>query len=456
MFGYRRGELREQVSSWEKIIHPADMNAVMLDLNNHLNGKASTYSSQHRVKAKSGSYIWIWDHGRVVEYDAAGKPLKAIGTHTDITEFKLAEQRFQISVEGGKLGMWEWNLKTEEVFLHNSWLTLHGLEPSNEGKRLVDFNFWANMVQPDDLQPTVDALNAYIKGETPSYLAEYRIKNPDGSWMWILDQGKVVEYDGAGKPMVLFGTHLDITTQKQHAQELQEMVTLRDKLMDILSHDLKSPVANIMGLTDIVEQTMSTDNMSTENMQLISMLSKSAKQLNDILTNMLLWSRVKGNRIEFEPEHYALGHLLEKSVEPLQTVADSKRIVIDFDLEDGGTDIYTDKNLFHIILNNILTNAIKFTPRKGKISIHLLKTDDSCVHLVIKDEGMGMEPEKAATLFVPGLNESTPGTEGEKGTGLGMLIVADFMRMHNGKVYVESKLNEGSTFHLEFPLQGRA
>ncbi len=85
-----------------------------------------------------------------------------------------------------------------------------------------------------------------------------------------------------------------------------------------------------MGLTDIVEQTMSAENMSANTKQLISMLSKSATQLNDILTNMLMWSRVKGNRIEFEPEHYALGHLLDKSVEPLQTVANSKNITIHF------------------------------------------------------------------------------------------------------------------------------
>ncbi len=114
-------------------------------------------------------------------------------------------------------------------------------------------------------------------------------------------------------------------------------------------------------------------------------------------------------------------------------------------------DIFTDKNLFHIILSNLLTNAIKFTPRNGNITISVDKKDESLVHLIVKDEGVGMTKEKAATLFIPGKNETLPGTEGEKGTGLGLLIVADFMRMHNGSIQVKSEVNKGSEFHLLFP-----
>ncbi len=236
--GYDRGDIKEHVSSWEKIVHPDDLPEVMDTLNNHLSGESSIYSSQHRVKTKRGEYIWIWDHGRVVDYDCDVKPLVAIGTHTDITELKVTQQRFQVSVEGGNIGMWEWNLVTKQVFLHNSWLKLHGFEPDPEGRKEVGFDFWLDLVHPDDSEATLNTLNAHLAGESPMYVSEYRIKNADDTWMWILDQGRVVEYDEHGKPALLFGTHLDTTTQRQCSTELQEMVALRDKLMDILSHDL--------------------------------------------------------------------------------------------------------------------------------------------------------------------------------------------------------------------------
>jgi PAS domain S-box-containing protein len=244
MLGYEPDELPGNVSTWAKLVHPDDKPWVMEVLNDHLEGQTPFYMTEHRVKTKSGEYIWILDRGKVFSKTPDGKPQRATGTHTDITQRKLIEQeletyknsledlvkkrtqevqktlielreseeRLRLTFEATTEGFWDWNIKTGEVIFSSQWFKALGYEP-NELPGHVDT--WKQLVHPDDMPEVMEKLNAHFEGRTKFYECENRLKTKPGAWQWNLDRGKVVARDSEGNPTRMVGTDTDITKQKK-------------------------------------------------------------------------------------------------------------------------------------------------------------------------------------------------------------------------------------------------
>lgn len=240
-----------------------------------------------------------------------------------------------------------------------------------------------------------------------------------------------------------------ITLQKE---ELYNTNTSKDKLFSIIAHDLKNPIGAFKSLAGI----MNDDYISftdDERVEYIKMMKESADSLYNLLENLLTWSRNQRGSIPNNPENINLNLIVDKTVDLLSLQANEKKIVIIKEIQENVT-IFTDVNQFNIILRNLISNSIKFSNPNSEIILiaNDAKIDNfDYVHLKIMDFGVGMDERKVNTLFSVAENQSTRGTNGEKGTGLGMLLINDFVINNNGKIMIESELGKGTTVHLYFP-----
>jgi signal transduction histidine kinase len=177
-----------------------------------------------------------------------------------------------------------------------------------------------------------------------------------------------------------------------------------------------------------------------------------AQGVISLLENMLVWGRGQEDKIKYSPEKYDLADIILTNLSIFKETADKKEISVNF-TQVGSSIAYCDKDLLDIIIRNLLSNAVKYTPRKGRISIFLRdkKNTGNGILLKVCDNGTGITEERQKQIFESEEVVSTPGTENEKGTGLGLRLCNELIKINNGTISVESRLNEGTCFLIHLP-----
>lgn len=237
-------------------------------------------------------------------------------------------------------------------------------------------------------------------------------------------------------------------------EELKKLNEMKDRFFSIVSHDLRSPFAGILTITDIIKNH--ADTVSKE--ELISMLqslNETAQQTYKFIEDLLEWSRSQMGRIQMNIVEEDLHTIVTGTILTLKQQAEIKNIEINSRIQSGTFAMF-DNNMMATIVRNLISNAIKFTPKGGKITLKaeaIEKEGKRFIRLAVSDTGVGMTEQQVANLFSLDKVQSTPGTEKEKGTGLGIMICRDFINKMNGELSVESKLNEGTTFFVDVPLK---
>ncbi len=236
---------------------------------------------------------------------------------------------------------------------------------------------------------------------------------------------------------------------EEKAKSLQDLNKTKDRFFSIISHDLKSPFNSLLGLTELLK--LDRASMSDEEIgRLIDLIHKSSEQGYKLVLNLLEWSRSQTNEIEFQPSKLDLYKLVLENIELLKTQANNKGIEIVVESNNKNIFVFADQNMINTILRNLISNAIKYT-KKGEIKIKCHNDTSSC-KLSISDTGTGISIENIKTLFDVDNSMTIPGTDGEKGTGLGLILCKEFIEKNDGKLFVESILNKGSVFSFSLPL----
>ncbi|MEH2224568.1 PAS domain S-box protein [Nostoc sp.] len=231
MLGYRFDELPQNLSTWERLVHPDDLPWVEKILTDHLKDSSIPYKFDYRLRTKSGECKWIANYGKVVMRDADGNPLRMTGTHRDISdrqgalrEHKQAEaalakseEQLRLTLEFNHIGLWDWNVQTGEVIWNDNHYRLLGLDPEISA---ANYQLWRDRVHPEDVdrieQAVSNALTQHI-----NFQGEYRVIFPDGRVHWLTGKGRGV-YNEAGEPVRMLGIIIDTSERKQAEAALQE------------------------------------------------------------------------------------------------------------------------------------------------------------------------------------------------------------------------------------------
>jgi len=235
----------------------------------------------------------------------------------------------------------------------------------------------------------------------------------------------------------------------KYAQELKDSNSSKDILFSIIAHDLKNPFNSLLGFSELLSDDVKEGNYE-EIGYYSELISESAKRAYNLLVNLLDWSRLQTGKISVNPESINLKDLIIQNIKVTDISAKEKDLTIIFD-ETRQYPIVTDKTILNTVLRNLINNAIKYTPTGGQIRLIVDRHADS-YHISIQDNGIGMKEEHCIKLFKVDKVQSTPGTNNEKGTGLGLILCNDFVSLLGGQIKVQSTYGKGTTFVVSLPV----
>lgn len=231
-------------------------------------------------------------------------------------------------------------------------------------------------------------------------------------------------------------------------KELSGLITNRDKFFSIIAHDLRSPLAYIVAIMNMLK---SGDATEKEQSEMLLNLKGHTKNTLGLIDNLLTWSRVQTGTINFNPVKFNVLELINETTLIFQPAIKEKQLYLEID-SLLPFEVYADRDMTGSVLRNILSNAIKFTQRKGLIIISAKKVADT-IAISINDNGVGIEQKYLESIFNVHTSSTRLGTNAEKGTGLGLVLCQEFIEKHHGKIWVESKVNVGSTFYFTLPIK---
>ena len=236
---------------------------------------------------------------------------------------------------------------------------------------------------------------------------------------------------------------------KKYLDRLHDLNATKDKFFSIVAHDLKNPFNTLIGFAEVLEEhhrQLPVEKLET----IINRILQAARRGYNLLENLLEWSRSQTGRIECNPIVFDTETLVNENVLLLQTQAEKKNISLKSNIKKKST-IYADVNMLRTVIRNLISNALKFTPQGGNVILSFNKIDDEKAEILIEDNGIGISEDNQKKLFKIDQSFSTPGTEKEYGTGLGLILCKEFIEKNKGEMTVDSAIGKGSVFRIVLP-----
>jgi len=357
---------------------------------------------------------------------------------------RKSEEQLKLAVEGSGVGLWDWRVQTGELVYSErlaqiGGYTLEDLAPITE-------ETWSRLVHIEDLQRSKGLLAKHFTGQLPAYQCEVRMRHKDGHWVWVLDQGKVMEWNPEHQPVRMTGTCLDISDRKQAEEKLEKA---RADFLFGVSHELKTPLFVMREGLAMLEQSAQRERVE-KLPYFIETWQRNLHRLQHLIDNLLDSQRSanKGFTLSLQPTN--LVELLQDLLQEQEIPARQKGI--HFRLETDPLPLMSlDQEAVHRMLENLLSNAIKFSPSGGEVSI-LMKREAEAVRLSITDHGMGIPRSQQADLFQPFRRARAADEAMIPGTGLGLYVSKSIAEAHGGAIFLESEPGKGATVTVRLPL----
>lgn len=286
---------------------------------------------------------------------------------------------------------------------------------------------------------------------------ELNLRTHNNKYLPVRLSGRIEETDkqGSGSNRHLLLILSDISEQKLAREQirrknaqLQKSLAERDRFMSIIAHDLKSPLSGFLGSARIMAEDI--HSLTPDELQHVSSeMHKSAENLYTLLENLLTWARMQKGDVDFEPVEMDMQEVIRQNIELARGFSPGKNISIESRVPRG-LSVYGDKNMLGTVLRNLLANAVKYTPAGGSV-ITGAERQEGVIQIFVQDTGVGMDQHTLEGLFQLGLKTNSPGTQGEKGTGLGLILCLEMIHRHQGEIWARSEQGKGSTFYFTLP-----
>lgn len=243
----------------------------------------------------------------------------------------------------------------------------------------------------------------------------------------------------------------EMVLKEKALKELQNALDIRHKMFAIISHDLKNPIFGFKALID--EYIKSFDSLDMNDFrEIFDVLQKSSTHLSNMLNDLLTWANFQRGSISYNPQEFDLHYIAKEIIGQMNLQANNKSIGLRNEIPLD-TLVFADPSLIQLIFRNLVNNAIKFTPTNGYVTLFCIEDkENSVVRVSVSDTGVGIPEENMKELFKLNKSNTTLGTNQEKGTGLGLVLVKEAIELNRGILTVESKVGKGTTFTFTLPL----
>lgn len=411
-----------------------------------------------------GRHIWVRAIGHAEFKD--GVAVRLYGTFQDITTQKLAQlaleserQRLANVIDGTDLGTWEWNIQTGDLVINERWAEICGYTAGE--LKPVNFDVWRRLVQPDDLAEALVGLERHVRNESMLYNAVFRMRHKAGHWVWVRASGRIIVRAADGKPLMMYGTHADISLEKMREDAIREANTrlkaetaraeaanrAKGDFLANMSHEIRTPLNAIIGMSDLLEH----DPKGPEAKEFLETIRTSGGTLLELINDILDLSKIDAGQLKLESGPFDLKHCIEESVATFAAAAKLRGLKISAEIAPSvPACVAGDALRMRQILANLLSNAVKFT-EKGVVVLRVFAAEDGGVVFEVSDTGIGIRPEDHDKLFrnFSQVDSSTSRRFG--GTGLGLAITQRLVTMMGGTITVDSASGRGSTFRVSIP-----
>ena len=383
--------------------------------------------------------FWNWQLRKIVRK-------KTTALQNEITVRKNAEQRLELAIQAAGLGIWDWDVVTNQTNYDKNWIRMLGYDP----ERFLKGSSWLEIVHPDDYEMVREIMKGLVDGTYPSNSLAYRIKTKEGIWKWILSFTKTLSFQDDGKAANIIGTHLDIDFIKEKEIELENTTKeLRktnaelQKFAYITSHNLRAPVVNLMSLTEMQSEEELSPELHNE---INHKIHYCVKQLDSTLADLIeIVASKTGNHVHRENLDLKIElDVIARSIEK-QLNDSGARIVTDFTAMQS---VYFPKRFLHSLFLNLLTNSIKYKSDNRDLVISLeTRVDKEYTVLFFRDNGVGMDMKKFGNKIFGLYQRFHSNIEGK---GLGLYIVKSQIESMDGSIKVNSIPEEGTIFEISF------
>lgn len=450
LFGFNKEEVIGKTAIELEILTTEAINAVM----SKADALGNVTNVVTNLKAKNGDIKHVMLSSENIYVQEKGYRFTVVHDITEIKQIEKAlrdsSQKFEAIISASPDGIGMVSLDGNIQFLSKQLALMYGYSFDEVdgliGKSLFGF------IDPSNHKRLIDNIQKLIAGKKDQKITEYLALNKENGQFYV-GVNSTLLYDSYGYPESILFVERDITDRKKAEDEIQlknlqliKANSEKDRFFSILAHDLRGPFHGFLGLT----QTMAEDlpNFTAEEVQMFAVSMKnSATNLYRLLENLLEWSLMQQGLIPFNPENMLLLPIVNRSLEVMMAQAKNKGIEIAIDLPND-LKAFADGNMLQAIFRNLVSNAVKFTPKGGKVTLSAKATIDNSVEISIMDTGIGMNKNLIGALFSLDVKTSRNGTEGESSTGLGLLICKDFIEKHGGRIWAESEVGKGATFYF--------
>ena len=447
-------------AEWNGYLHSDDRDRMAAHLASASAGMEPA-TADYRVNAADGTTRWLSYSGQL-QHTPAGDVM--VGTVLDVTNQKhleaqlrrhadeLSESRdvLALAMRGGSMGAWSRNLATNEVWWSAELEEIFGM-PSGAFTR-TEAGFFEFVHEEDRglVRKVVD--DAVEQGS--DYTVEFRVKHADGEWHWMEGRGRAV-YAADGAPRTLYGIGIDVTGRKRAEMALRDAKAaaesanqLKDQFLATLSHELRTPLNAILGYARMLQtNTIPADKRP----RAIDVIERNAVAQNQLIDDLLDMSRITAGKVRLDPEPIPSITVIRQAVEVMKPAADAKGIELDVDLDPFAGTITADTTRLQQVFWNLLTNAVKFTGRGGRITVSL-RPEGAHVEVRVSDTGAGIAPEFVPFVFEPFRQADAGFNRGHGGLGLGLAITKQLVELHGGSIAASSDgAGHGATFTVRLP-----
>ncbi len=361
---------------------------------------------------------------------------------------QTSEGRLTTTVQSTNIGIWDWDLNANDVYLSPEWKRQLGHEDHEIGNT---FQEWESRIHPEDHERALGAIAAYLSRRESQLEIEHRLRHKDGSYRWILARGTLIKSHGQSSRIV--GIHLDVTDRKmaeealRQAKETAEAASrTQSQFLANMSHEIRTPLNGVLGMAELMLRCPLGD----KERHLTESIHRSGTMLLALINDILDFSKIEAGKLQLESIAFEIRRTIQEAVDLVMPEAQKKHLKLSWHVaSDIPAYLLGDPMRLRQIIVNLVGNAVKFTEQGGiemAVSLESQQEELYGLSVMVRDTGIGISPEAQESVFASFSQADGSTTRKYGGTGLGLAIVKQLVTLMGGQIKLQSAPGEGSTF----------